>query len=98
MKNINYFKINKKLDFKDPQQNMYSNKKIIFFVFILVIFFLLYFHSNDLLIIAKKNSYSNLLLSNDSKTRDFNRYDCQNLKRIGGGKKMIESAPNDLYR
>ena len=78
---------------------MFTNTKIIFIVFILGIYFILYFNSNyQLTTITKNNSNSNLLLFNDPKTRDFYRYDCQNLKRIGGEKKLVESAPNDLYR
>jgi len=73
---------------------MFAKEKIYFSVFFLIFFFF-YYHLTTIL---NKNSNSNLLLFNDSKTRDFYRYDCQNLKRIGGEKKLIESAPNDLYR
>jgi hypothetical protein len=31
-------------------------------------------------------------------TRDFLRYECKNLKRIGGWPGYIKIVPNDLYR
>ena len=50
----------------------------------------------NLTLMQKRALFMNVL--GDSISRDFIRYKCKNLKRIGGYPGFIALVPNDLYR
>lgn len=73
------------------------------FVIILISFIVFVFQSyqyrrlkyNDLKLSQKLNSKSKL---DYVQTRDFMRYECKNMKRIGGPAGYIKNSPHPLYR
>lgn len=79
--------------------NLKTNKLIIF-VFILIVFFIqsykyLKLKYNDLNLKLELKSKSKL---DYIKTRDFMRYECKKMMRIGGPSGYIKNAPHSLYR
>ena len=80
---------------------MISKYKFSFFLFILILFLTIIYHLYGKYPINNLSKIG-LIESNKSKTsinlaRDFYRYNCKSLKRIGGSENIVKQAP-PLYR
>ena len=74
-------------------KKLFKKQNLIFITFLVFDIYLLY-----LLFVHNPKECNDKSSFRKSETRDFFRYDCKNLKRIGGLASSIEKVPNDLYR
>ena len=72
-----------------------SLKSALFFI---ISVFNIYFFIRNLKHYSKKTPEFDVSIKSNVILRDFFRYKCQNLRRIGGLMKFIEKVPHDLYR
>ena len=68
------------------------------FIFAILTFLNLYLFFKNIEPTFSKIKCNYQFLKGKSEIRDFYRYDCKHLKRIGGFEKFVKLVPHDLYR
>ncbi len=68
------------------------------FIFAILTFLNIYLFFKNFEPTFSKIKCNDQFLSRKSEIRDFYRYDCKHLKRIGGFEKFVKLVPHDLYR
>jgi hypothetical protein len=74
-------------------KKLFKKQNLFFITFLVLNIYLLY-----LLLVHNFKECNDKSWFRKSETRDFFRYECKYLKRIGGLASSIEKVPNDLYR